>query len=286
MIKAGLFAVTLGCASAYAQGATTLTAQQAAEPTAQSCPQSSQVEQKAHRVKLTDRPTFSIESGQVTAGTTVTIRSSTPNAAIYYTTEPWIPTMESTRYTGPIFINETTHLRAIAVAPKMGWSLIAPATYTVDGPAIPKPDEVLITDGVLHSGTPLRLVTNSDISSKIAQAGEKISVLLDEDLKANGVVLAPKGTPVDATIADASKAGRYGMFGMLGFQVHSVTVRGTTIPLRGVGVVWGSFSMREMIVGSTPFVNLASGRVYGNEARIRPGMELTAHVARDTPLMF
>jgi hypothetical protein len=286
MTKAGLLAIIVCCASAHAQNPATQTVQQAAEQTAQPCQQSNQGEQEAHKVKWTHRPTFSIEPGQVAAGTMVSIHSSTPNAAIYYTTEPWIPTTESTRYTGPILINETTRLQAIAVAPGMGPSPITRATYTVDGPAIPKPDAVLIPGGILQSGTPLRLVTDAEINSKTARAGDRISILLDEDLKANGAVLAPKGTPVDATVAYAMKAGRYGMFGILGIQVHSLTVRGTTIPLRSAGVVWGTFSTREMIVGSTPFVNLASGRVYGNEARIKPGMELTAHVAGDTPVKF
>ena len=282
MIKTGLLAFILGCASAYGQDAAILAAQQAT----QVCQQSNQDQRKASKVKPTHRPRFSVESGQLTAGTMVAMSSSTPNAAIYYTTESWIPTPESTPYTGPIPINETTHLQAIAVAPGMGPSLIARATYTVDGPAIPKPDAVLITGGVLHSGTPLRLVTNSQINSKTAQAGDKISVLLDEDLKVNGAVLAPKGTPVEATVLEVTKPGRYGIFGTLGIEVHSLTVRGTTIPLHGWGIVWGTFSKREMIIASTPLVNFASGRVYGNEAKIKPGMELTAHVVGDTPLIF
>jgi hypothetical protein len=76
------------------------------------------------------------------------------------------------------------------------------------------------------------------------------------------------------------------MFGILAFQVDSFTVRGTTILLHGGGVVWGNASKRAQIVEAIPFVDAASGHVYGNEAQIKPGMQLTAHVAQDTPLIF
>jgi hypothetical protein len=252
----------------------------------QDSPTQNQPQQKAPKLKPAHRPTLSVEPGRLAAGTLVSLSSSTPNAKIYYTTEGWIPSAESTRYTGPIPIVQTTHLQAIALAPNMAPSRIASASYSVDGPPVPKPDSIAIDGSVLHSGTELRLVTNSETSSKTAQPGDKISVLLDEDLRANGQVLARKGTPVDATISSVSKPDRYGMFGTLGLMVHSFSAGGTTIPLRGGGVVWGATNSRERIVGSIPFVDAASGHMVGNDATIKPGMVLEAKVAEDTPLTF
>ena len=280
-MRALILLAVLGCASAYGQDSST-----AAQTAGPSCQLSSQGQRNATKVRMTHRPTFSIEPGRLTAGTMVSMRSSTPNAVIYYTTEDWIPSTYSTRYTGPIPILATTHLQAIAVAPGQGQSLIARANYIVDGPPLPRPDAVLIAGGVLHAGTSLPLVTNSEVTSQTAQAGDRISVLLDEDLKANGTVLAARGTPVEATIITATKPGPYGVFGVLGFQVHSLTIRGTTIPLLGTGYLMGPTSKREFLLGSIPFVDLAAGRIYGNDAVIKPGMVLTARVAEDTPLPF
>lgn len=66
-------------------------------------------------------PTFSIKSGMnegttVSAGSTIALATSTPNATIYYTTDGSKPGSGSLVYTAPITIREDTVITAIAMA--------------------------------------------------------------------------------------------------------------------------------------------------------------------------
>jgi hypothetical protein len=74
-------------------------------------------------------PTFSPAAGTYNSAQSVTIADATPSAAIYYTTDGSTPTTSSTAYTGPIAVNSTETLQAIAVA--SGDSAVASAAYTI-----------------------------------------------------------------------------------------------------------------------------------------------------------
>ena len=76
-------------------------------------------------------PAFSVASGAVVSGTSVTITCSTEGAKIYYTTDGTKPTAESTGYTDAISITEAVTLKAIAVKSGMNDSAVATASYTI-----------------------------------------------------------------------------------------------------------------------------------------------------------
>ena len=75
-------------------------------------------------------PVISPNEGSIYEETEVTITCDTPDATIYYTLDGTTPTQESTQYTGPFTINQTTTVKAIAVKDGMGSSFEATATYT------------------------------------------------------------------------------------------------------------------------------------------------------------
>ncbi len=75
-------------------------------------------------------PTFSVASGRYTEPVSVEISCETEGAAIYYTLDGTIPTEQSTAYTTPIDISETTTLTAIAIA-NGERSSVAKATYRI-----------------------------------------------------------------------------------------------------------------------------------------------------------
>ena len=81
------------------------------------------------------KPTFTPNGGNFPASQTVTISSTTEDAAIYYTTDGVTePTAETgTLYEDPITLTATTTLKAIAVKEGMRPSEVATATFTKTG---------------------------------------------------------------------------------------------------------------------------------------------------------
>lgn len=80
-------------------------------------------------------PQFSLSSGPYLKAQTVRITDTTPDAAIYYTTNGDTPTTSSEKYTEPIEISESETIKAIAEAKGLTNSAIATAVYEIDEPA-------------------------------------------------------------------------------------------------------------------------------------------------------
>ena len=80
------------------------------------------------RFQMTPRPRFSPEAVIVEKGSDVTIASRDADADIYYTLDGTVPTQKSHRYTGPIRLDRTSTLSAVALTP--GKNLSVPATAT------------------------------------------------------------------------------------------------------------------------------------------------------------
>ena len=76
-------------------------------------------------------PTFSPAAGTYTEAQNVTISTTTQGAKIYYTTDGTDPTINSSDYSSAISVNETTTIKAIAVADGYNNSAVATATYTI-----------------------------------------------------------------------------------------------------------------------------------------------------------
>ena len=96
-------------------------------------------------------PEFSVESGAVDSGTSVTISCATDGAKIYYTTDGNDPTAESTEYTTAISVTLPMTLKAIAVKSGMNGSAVASASYTIKG-TVATP-EFSVEPGAVNSGT-------------------------------------------------------------------------------------------------------------------------------------
>ena len=77
-------------------------------------------------------PTFSPAAGTYYEAQNVTIACTTDEATIYYTLDGTDPTTESTVYSTPIAITETTTVKAMAAKEGMNNSAIASATYTIE----------------------------------------------------------------------------------------------------------------------------------------------------------
>jgi hypothetical protein len=119
---------------------------------------------------------------------------------------------------------------------------------------------------VLRAGTAVRLVTSSEVSSQSAGVGDKLPLLLDQDIKVGDTVVAAKGTPVDAVLTVADPAAKRTGPGDLVFEVRTLNAQGKSIPLTGGETLEGKAGRRP------------------KEAVIEPGMTVTVAVAADTQL--
>ena len=229
------------------------------------------------------QPVFSILSGDAVSGFEVSIASATRDAVIYYATDGWTPTVDSTRYSGPIHVRASMRLQAIAVEPQKRPSAIAEARYLVSG-AGSLSQNVAAPDGILHQGTELRLVTHTDLSSDEAQVGDPLALQLDEDVVAGSTVIAPKGSMATAVLTRVERAGPDGRQGKLEFQVQSLTAGTVKVPLAATLTLAAPDPEAAQRMANASQVHVAGALPRGQDVEITPGMRLMARVSADTTL--
>jgi hypothetical protein len=127
-------------------------------------------------------------------------------------------------------------------------------------------------------------VIASDVSSKTAEVGDKISLTLAEDLKAGDVVVVKKGTPAVATVTEVDKTGMGGAPGEVLFQVDSLQAGSVLIKLRGAAAKEGQDKVGKAV--GLMFVPVVPVGLFvrGKDAEIKQGTSFTAFVDADTLL--
>ncbi len=85
---------------------------------------------------VTNAPSMSPPPGIYYDAVNVTLGCITPNSTIYYTLDGSIPTNQSTQYTQPIVISQTTTIKAIAFATGFDPSTITTGEYTINSPVM------------------------------------------------------------------------------------------------------------------------------------------------------
>jgi hypothetical protein len=293
-------------ASQQATQMATQAAQQANDQMMQASQQANQAMQNAQRAAqntpecyrcFAAKPKLSVKPGAYSKAVTVKLKDSTRGAVIYYTMDGWTPTAESTRYIGPITIDSTTTVQAIAISPYGGRSRIATAVYTLNGVSLKAPVAQVVvaalnpaaepsasTKLLLARGTAVPLVFASDVSSKTADVGDKISLTLAEDLKIAGVVVVKKGTPAVATVTEVDNTGMGGAPGEVFFQVDSLQAGSVLIKMHGTAAKEGQDKVGKAVgLMFVPFVPVGIF-VHGKDAEIKQGASFTAFVDADTLL--
>jgi hypothetical protein len=60
----------------------------------------------------------------------------------------------------------------------------------------------------LAEGTPIRVITSSEISTQTGKAGSRVTMMLDEDITDGGLVVAQRGAAVRGVISESDSGGR------------------------------------------------------------------------------
>jgi hypothetical protein len=227
-------------------------------------------------------PVFLPGPKEVAPGTVVILTSPNPNAVIYYTADGWTPTETSPKYETPIPVLGNTRVQAFAVEPGKAPSPIVAGNYTLSGAPTPLPPDEAISGSTVPKGTPIRLQTGNRLSSETANVGDHFYVLLDQNLIVNGKMIAHRGISVDAIVTAVKPAGQNGRSGMIVFRLAGLSANGVNIPLEGMYTLVGPDIGAEINhIADTSFVHVAGPMPPGNQAKIEPGMMLTASVASD-----
>jgi hypothetical protein len=238
-------------------------------------------------------PRFSIKPGGYSAPLSVSLTDHTRGAIIFYTTDGWTPTSNSTRYLGPISIDKTTTVEAIALVPNCSISKPAMATYTLPAATQLPPIAQLLSvlrsaDGTLalRTDAQIPLVFASSIDSRTAHVGDSIALTLAEDLKIGNTLFASKGTPATGKVIQVDRSGVGDLPGEIQFQVDSLNINGAKIPLHAVGALAGPYVARSSTtaIGAVSTAGLSLLFEHGKDARIPAGAPLTATMAAGTLL--
>ena len=230
-------------------------------------------------------PAFLPSPREVAVGTPVILSSPNPNAVIYYTTDGWTPTESSAQYHDPILVNATTRIQAFAEEPGKAPSPVVAASYMVNGTAAALPLDSTVSGSTVTKGTMIRLQTGTRVTSDTANAGDHFYLLLDQNLVVNGKTIAPRGMSVEAVVTSVQHAGQNGKSGVIVFHLMSLSAHGATIPLSGTYTLVAPDIASELNhISDTNFIHVSGPLPPGNEAKIQPGMMLTASVAADVPV--
>lgn len=117
-----------------------------------------------------EAPQFTPESGELEAGTNITIVCPTEGATIYYTVDGSVPTAESTEYVSPIVFEDAMTVKAIAVKEGMLDSEVVSAAYTLYDPNAPVDSEYTFdfTDSEWLENAGVEIPTEASTGTDIA----------------------------------------------------------------------------------------------------------------------
>lgn len=232
-----------------------------------------QASQNALTIPFTLPPKISIKSGTYTHPITVKLSDRTRGAIMYYTTDGWTPTTQSTRYMGPLNIDSTTTLNVIAFSPEGGRSLVTSAVYTFPGSSVTDQTAASVPNGTI----PVRLLFARDVTSKTAEIGDRIPLTLAEDLVVNGAVVVRKGAPASVTMIQVDKTGAGGAPGNLEFQIDPLQTTIGLLKLRGSATLEGQAATPNA-TALIPVVDIFILFRHGHHAIIRSGAPFTAYL--------
>jgi hypothetical protein len=155
----------------------------------------------------------------------------------------------------------------------------SPATASAAAPAAPAAPAKLI----LKEGTDVKLKFSDDLSSKTANEGDPVNLVLDEDLKVGDVVVVKAGAKATGTITNAKKAGMMGKAGELNMRLEHLKAGDQRVRLRGSKGKEG-----EGKVGTAVALTVLFGPIglikHGKNVDVRAGTPLAAYVDEDVAL--
>ncbi len=157
------------------------------------------------------------------------------------------------------------------------------AAATATAPDAPPAAAAAPGNLVLKEGSDVALKFDQDISSKTANEGDPVVLVLDQDLTVDNVVVARAGCKAFGEVTHAKRAGMMGKGGELNMRLDYVKVSDTKVKLRGSKGREGDDKTGTAVALTVLFGPIGLIK-HGKEIDIKQGTPIKAYVADDVTL--
>jgi hypothetical protein len=133
---------------------------------------------------------------------------------------------------------------------------------------------------VVKEGTDVHLRFAQDLSSKSAEDGDSVALVLDEDLKVGDVTVARAGAKAVGTVTNSTKAGMMGKSGDLSMRLEYLIMPDSRLRLRGSKGREGEGKEDTAIVLTILFGPIGLIK-HGKNVTVKQGTPITVYVDQD-----
>lgn len=127
----------------------------------------------------------------------------------------------------------------------------------------------------LAAGTEIPIETSEALSSKTDVKGKIVAMAVASDVRVDGTLALPKGTPVTGQIVDAQATGGFGTSGRLVVRPLYLQIGGRTVRLSGA-----TSEKRGVSAGGVVGLLTLTGAISGRSATIPAGTPILGAVER------
>jgi hypothetical protein len=171
---------------------------------------------------------------------------------------------------------------ALLLVPSIAVAQDVPAAQ----PAVAQARAPMAGEAMLPANSEIVMTMNETVSSKSHRLGEKFSLTVAQDVKANGMTVIPRGTRAVAQVTRRTGKGGFGKSGKMDFTFRYLDLNGQQIPIEGRHHQAGD-SRTGATVGAVVAAGLVGGMlVKGKSANIEEGREFTARTVDSIPLVM
>ena len=127
-------------------------------------------------------------------------------------------------------------------------------------------------------GTPLALITRTEVNTKQAKPGDRVYLEVAENLVHRGQIVVPAGAPAVAEVIRSERNGHFGKKGSIELRLLYAQTPSGPVRLSG-GIARNGKNQTLLAVGAVAAGGLIFGLIHGTSGYIRHGTPVLAYTA-------